>query len=163
MKQNKKQPHLPATKTTLPLEIAGLSYHGRTEYTDPTTGIQLRFDDGNRSRADVYLYPTETKSPDVTAHYFLCANEILDSEDKYRTYTDLLHQQVLHIDKHRFMVSWFLLQDQPDEEYQYSMLALTECNEHYLKLRYSIRLPMVRRCLNLDVLEKLMLDFLGAI
>jgi len=87
-------------------------------------------------------------------------NEVLESEGDYREYAELLHQQVLRYDKHEFPAGWFLLQDQPDEEFQYSMLALTQRCDHYLKVRYSIRLPWVRHCVNAALLNDRMLDFM---
>jgi len=160
MKSTKHTLRLPGTNISLPPEIAGLSFRKRTEHLDPSDGIQLRYRDGNRSRADIYEYTDVDGSPDLTIHYFDCVNEILNSESHYREYAELMNQQVLGYYAHKFLVSWFLLQDQPDEEYQYSLLALSLHGDHYLKVRYSIRLPWVRHCMNVALLNDRMLDFL---
>jgi len=162
MKPTKKQQqtYLPGTNVTLPLKIADLAFRHLTEYTDPSVGIQLRYHDGNRIRADIYEYKDVDESPDLTIHYFDCVNEILDSEDEYRCFVKPFYHQVFQYDDHQFLVSWYLLQDQPDEEYQYSLLALTQRGDHYLKVRYSIRLPWVRHSMNTALLNDRMLDFL---
>ncbi len=161
MQENKKQqPHLPGTDIPLPLDIASLSYQGRTEYADPSTGIEIHYDDGHRCHANICEYAGADDTPDILPHYFSCVNEILDSEDEYRYFVKLLNLQILKYDQHQFYISWFFVQNQPDQEYQFHVLALTKLDGQYLKVRYSINLPQIRRALNVALLRDLALGFL---
>ncbi len=153
MNTENKQLHLPGTEIALPNEIAGLTYVEKVDYakmhgmSSEATDVGFKYKLVDTAKADifVYAYPDEksnhaANAVDLVNHYFDCVNEVLQSEGNYRSYARLIGQQLLQVQDYPYLTSWFVLQEDPDGDPLYSLLALTAVCGYYLKIRYSVRL-----------------------
>jgi len=157
MKNEVATPHLPGADIVLPNEIAGLAFAKRinhakvTEDSSPGWGISLGYENKEGAVADIYEYTEDLTDPtdgieslDAIEGYFRCVNIMLGSEiDGPWGYVKPHQHRVLQYGSQAFLVASFFLQDDLEDQYDYSVIALTINTQNFLKIRYTLPLPDV--------------------
>jgi len=155
MKSELATPHLPGADIILPDVIAGLAFVKKIDYTKETEnstpgwGISLCYKNDEGAVADIYEYTEDLtdltdgiESLDAIEGYFRCVNVMLASEidDLWVSVMPVQHR-ALRFGSHAFLVAFFFLQDDLEDQYNYSVIALTINAKHFLKVRYTLPIP----------------------
>ncbi|MCB2212181.1 hypothetical protein KQI52_08740 [bacterium] len=168
-----KRPQLPDIDVVLPNEIAGLTYAGEVDYakmhgmSSEAMDVGFKYKLADIAKADIFVYAYTdenanhpTNAAELISHYFNCVNEVLRSDGNYRSYVRLISQQLLQVQDHQYLTSWFVLQDDPDDDPLHSLMALTVVGGYFLKIRYSSRLTDPNIAASQDGLDDKMMVFL---